>query len=159
MSDIWSGGIAFSYFPATSAQGQFGMVTVSGNTVTTSDDYDKLKAQYAQAQPPNSPSQSSAGASTYPTCPATSSDFVASTTLPPTPNLAACSCLQSTLSCQFTPVTNNYSTIVGELINQGCSFIGSKGANCDDIGGNGQTGTYGRISGCDPSESITMMSN
>jgi 1,3-beta-glucanosyltransferase GAS1 len=30
MSDVWSGGLAFSYFPATSAAGQFGMVTISG---------------------------------------------------------------------------------------------------------------------------------
>ncbi|KAF5375191.1 hypothetical protein D9758_000023 [Tetrapyrgos nigripes] len=149
MSDIWSGGIAFSYFPASSALGQFGMVTIDGNTVTTSDDFNNLKDEYGKVSPPNTPSKSDA-ATSYPACPSTNSTWLASTTLPPTPNEAACNCLESTLSCQFSPKTANYSSVVGELINTGCGLLGQNGGNCDDIGGNGSTGTYGRISGCDP---------
>jgi 1,3-beta-glucanosyltransferase GAS1 len=161
MSDIWSGGIAFSYFPAESAQGQFGMVTVSddGSSVQTSDDYNRLKAQYGQVSGPNSPSQSSASQSSYPSCPSANNTFVASTTLPPTPNESACSCLENTLSCRFRPLDANYSTIVGELIGTACSLLGGAGGNCDEIGGNGQSGTYGRISGCDPSKCISIMIN
>lgn len=150
MSDIWSGGIAFSYFPAQSAQGQFGMVTVSGNTVTTSDDFDRLKAQYGNVtSPPNTPSKSSASTS-YPACPTANDTFVASATLPPTPNESACNCLESTLSCKFVPQTANYSSVAGELINTACGLLGQQGGSCNDIGGDGSTGTYGRISGCDP---------
>ncbi|KAK7468547.1 1,3-beta-glucanosyltransferase [Stygiomarasmius scandens] len=149
MTDIWSGGIAFSYFPARSAQGEFGMVTIDGNNVQTSDDFDRLKTQYGQVSPPNSPSSSSASSS-FPACPTQNDTFAASTTLPPTPNEAACQCLESTLSCQFTPQTANYSAVVGELINVACNLLGQQGGSCNDIGGDGSTGTYGRISGCDP---------
>lgn len=155
MSNVFSGGVAFSYLPASSAQGQFGMVTISadGSTVQTSDDFNLLKTQYSQASPPNSPAQNSAGAATYPSCPAANSTWVASNTLPPTPNLQACDCLENALSCQFTPQTSNYSAIVGQLLDVACSLVGQNGGSCDDIGGNGQTGTYGRVSGCDPSKS------
>lgn len=130
------------------------MVTVSDDqsSVSTSDDYNRLKEQYGQVSGPNEPSQSSASQSSYPSCPSANDTFVASTTLPPTPNLEACSCLEDTLGCQFHPSISNYSTVVGELIGTACSLLGEAGGNCDEIGGNGQSGTYGRISGCDPSE-------
>lgn len=158
MADVWSGGIAFSYFPAASAAGQFGMVTVSadGNSITTSADWDALVTQYGGATGPNTPSQSSVAASTYGTCPSEST-FLGSNTLPPTPNEAACGCLESALSCQFTPATRNYSTVVGELINTGCSLLGEAGGSCTDIGGDGQTGVYGRISGCDPTIKLSYI--
>jgi hypothetical protein len=159
MSDVWSGGVAFSYFPASSVQGQFGMVNISSDqsTVQTSDDFNRLKQHYTQVSPPNSPAQSSAGAATYPSCPTTNTTWVASNTLPPTPNLAACDCLESVLSCRFTPATTNYSVIVGDLLNVGCSLLGQQGGSCDDIGGNGQSGTYGRISGCDPTVKLSYV--
>ncbi|KAL4243204.1 1,3-beta-glucanosyltransferase [Abortiporus biennis] len=159
MSDIWSGGIAFSYFPAESGQGQFGMVTISsdGSTVTTSDDFDRLKTQYGQVTPPNSPSQSSAGTTSYPSCPAANTTFLASSTLPPTPNDAACGCLLSTLSCQFAPKTTNTSGIVGPLLDTACGLLGGSGGNCNDIAGDGATGTYGRLSSCDPSTKLSFV--
>ncbi|PBL00945.1 glycoside hydrolase family 72 protein [Armillaria gallica] len=158
MSDVWSGGIAFSYFPATSVQGQFGMVNISsdGSTVTTGDDFARLKTEYGQISPPNSPSQSSA-TTTYPACPTTNDTFAASSTLPPTPNEDACNCLFRSLDCQFTPQTSNYSAIVGELINTACSLLGSSGGSCDDIGGSGANGTYGRLSGCDPTIKLSYV--
>ncbi|KAJ8454059.1 hypothetical protein ONZ45_g19455 [Pleurotus djamor] len=132
------------------------MVTVSGNTVTTSDDFDRLRTQYTGVSGPNSPAQSNA-ATTYGACPAQSSTFLASTTLPPTPNEAACGCLESTLSCRFTPPTANYSVVVGELIGTACSLLGQQGGNCNDIGGDGNTGTYGRLSGCDPTVKLSFV--
>jgi 1,3-beta-glucanosyltransferase GAS1 len=152
MSNIWSGGLAFSYFPATSAQGQFGMVTISpdGSTVTTSSDFTNLQAQYGNLTLPNVPTQSAAGSTSYPACPAESDNLLASTTLPPTPDSAACSCLENILSCRFTPQTTNTTAIVGSLLDTACSLVGQQGLNCNDIAGNGTTGTYGRVSGCDP---------
>ncbi|KAF9535746.1 glycoside hydrolase family 72 protein [Crepidotus variabilis] len=152
MAPVWSGGIAFSYFPASSAAGQFGMVTISSDskTVTTGQDYDNLKSQYGAVSFINSPSQSSVSASSYPTCPTTINSVAVSTKLPPTPNEAACNCLESALSCQFTPKTSNYSTIVGEIIPFGCGLVGQAGGSCDEISGDGGNGTYGRVSYCDP---------
>jgi hypothetical protein len=159
MNTVWSGGVAFSYFPAESVQGQFGMVNISadGSTVTTGQDFANLEAEYGAVTFINSPSQSSAGAATYPACPAQSSVFLASTTLPPTPNLAACSCLENSLSCQFTPDTTNYTAIVGTLLDVGCSLLGQAGGTCDDIAGNGTTGVYGRVSDCDPTVKLSFV--
>ncbi|KAF8807668.1 glycoside hydrolase family 72 protein [Phlegmacium glaucopus] len=159
MTSVWSGGIAFSYFPAQSAQGQFGMVTISadGSTITPSGDFTRLQAEYSTVNFTNSPTQSAAGAAVYPSCPASSAAFDASTTLPPTPNDPACSCLEKNLSCQFTPTTNNFTAIVGQLLDVGCSFLAQAGGSCNDIGGNGSTGVYGRISGCDPSTKLSYV--
>lgn len=152
MSPVWSGGIAFSYFPATSAQGQFGMVNIStdGTTVTTSSDFTALASQYAAVNAPNTPSQSSAGNTEFPGCPAQNSTFLASTSLPPTPNDADCACLEKSLSCQFTPQTTNTTAIVGELLDTACSLLGQSGGSCNDIAGSGANGTYGRVAYCDP---------
>lgn len=153
MSDVWSGALAFSYFPATSAQGQFGIVNISadGSTVTTSDDFNRLKTQYGGITPPNSPSSSGLTTS-YPSCPAQNSTFLASTTLPPTPNDNSCNCLESTLACQFTPKTNNatqVSNIVGPLLDSACMFLGQAGGSCDAISADGAAGKYGAVSPCD----------
>jgi len=158
MSPIWSGGLAFSYFPAQSAAGQFGMVTISsdGSNVTTSGDFDRLVTQYGQLSPPNSPSQSAAGSSSYPSCPTANDTFVASSTLPGTPDLSACECLENSLSCQFVP-TFNYTNVVGSLIGTACGLLGQAGANCNDIAGNGSTGVYGRVSGCDPTVKLSYV--
>jgi len=157
MSPVWSGGIAFSYFPAESAQGEFGMVTVSGSTVTTNSDFGRLVTQYSNATGPNSPSQSDAGSGTYPACPVANSSFLASTTLPPTPNDTACACVVNSLSCVFTPQTTNTTGILGPLLNTGCSLLGSAGGSCNDISGNGQTGVYGRLEFCDPSTKLSFV--
>ncbi|KAF5356108.1 hypothetical protein D9756_004039 [Leucocoprinus leucothites] len=159
MSDVWSGGVAFSYFPAASVQGQFGMVTISSdqNSVQTSDDFNRLQTQYSAVSPPNSPAQSSAGAASYPGCPATGTNWAASNTLPPTPNLEACTCLENQLSCQFTPATSNYSVIAGQLLDTGCSLLGQSGGSCTDIGGDGGSGVYGRVSGCDPTVKLSYV--
>lgn len=159
MNTVWSGGIAFSYFPAESAAGQFGMVTISSDTktVTTSDDFNNLKTQYGAVSFINSPSQSSVAAAAYPSCPASTDTFLASSTIPPTPNAAACNCLENALSCQFTAHTSNYTAVVGELLDVGCNLLGQAGGSCADIGGNGSTGVYGRISDCDPTIKLSYV--
>jgi len=157
MTPIWSGGVAFSYFPAESDQGQFGMVNISadGSTATPGDDFNRLQSQYSQVTFVNSPSQGSSVA-TYPSCPTTNDTFDASTSLPPTPNDAACSCLENALPCRFSPQTTNYSVIVGDLIDTGCSLLGQNGStSCNAIGGG--NGTYGSVSGCDPTIKLSFV--
>jgi len=161
MSPVWSGGLAFSYFPATSAAGDYGIVSIStdGSTVTVNQNFNNLKTQYTSASPPNSPSMSAAGSTSYPACPPQNSTMLASTTLPPTPNLGACTCLENNLSCQFTPSTSNYSAIVGALLDYGCSQLGQIGGNCNAISANGSTGVYGIVSSCDPTVMLSWVMN
>ncbi|WWC97763.1 hypothetical protein V866_004649 [Kwoniella sp. B9012] len=152
VSDVFSGGVAFSYFPTSDG---YGMVTISsdGNTVTTSDDFNRLSTQYNATSPPNSPAKSSVTAGQT-NCPSESSSLVASNTLPPTPNEQVCNCInEKALSCLVRSSTANSPTIVGDLLNYACQLLGSSTngtASCDPIGGNGTSGTYGELSYCSP---------
>ncbi|KAF9519802.1 carbohydrate-binding module family 43 protein [Hydnum rufescens UP504] len=156
MIPVWSGGLAFSYFPAF---GGFGMVNIStdGKTVTVSDDFTRLQTQYATVNFTNSPTKADAGTTSYPSCPADTTTFLASTTLPPTPNSKLCDCVAQSFSCLFTPQTSNYTAIIGSLLDFGCSQLGSSGGNCDIIASNGQNGTYGSLSGCDPPTKLSYV--
>jgi len=156
MTPNWSGGVAFSYFPTVDG---YGMTNISadGKTVTPSVEFTNLAAQYSNLTTINTPAQSAAGSTSYPPCVAgDGTNFLASTTLPPTPNAAACSCdVQTAFSCVFTPQTQNYSAIVGDLLNYACAQLGSQGDKCNPIASNGQTGTYGQFSGCSPNDQLS----
>lgn len=130
------------------------MVNISSDakTVTTGADFSNLAAQYGNITLSESPSKDSAGSTSFPSCSAPTSNFLASNTLPPTPNSGMCNCIDATFSCLFTPQTNNYTAIVGELLDYGCSQLGQIGANCNALSNDGAAGTYGALSGCDPSE-------
>lgn len=129
VSDVFSGGVAFSYFPTSDG---YGMVTFSadGNrsvlvydvtvavlmfSVEVSSDFTRLSAEYNGTTGPNSPAQSSQ-TFTATDCPAINGSLLASTTLPPTPDEAVCDCLlQNALSCRVLPATSNEPAIVGSL--------------------------------------------
>jgi 1,3-beta-glucanosyltransferase GAS1 len=157
MVPTWSGGLAFSYFPA---QGSFGMITLSSDntTVTTSDDFNRLKAQYANVTFINSPSQSSAGQTQFPACPQPNSTFLASSSLPPTPNDAVCQCLaQNSFTCTFKETSSLAEpAVVGSLTDTACAFLGQNGGSCSPIGGSGSSGQYGSLSFCDPGMYLSL---
>ncbi|KAF8344164.1 glycoside hydrolase family 72 protein [Cantharellus anzutake] len=156
MIDVWSGGLAFSYFPAF---GGFGMVNISSDakTVIVSDDFNRLKSQYALVNFTDNPTKSNAGTTNYSQCPAETPNFLASTKLPDTPNTNLCDCVLKSFSCLFTPQTPNYTYIVGDLLNYGCSQLGSLGGSCDTIASNGETGVYGSLAECDPTIKLSYV--
>jgi len=47
--------------------------------------------------------------------------------------------------------------IVGELLNEACGLLGQSGGTCNDIAGDGSSGIYGRISGCDPNTKLSYV--
>ncbi|WVQ81620.1 hypothetical protein IAT38_003744 [Cryptococcus sp. DSM 104549] len=151
VSDVFSGGVAFSYFPTSDG---YGMVSFSsdGQRVETEDDFALLGAQYNKTSPPNSPAKGSSSAATT-NCPSESSSFLASTDLPPTPDESVCNCLnENSLACHVKQTSADSPTIVGTLLDYACSLLGSSNSSgsCDPIGGNGTSGTYGQLSFCSP---------
>ncbi|KAJ7440607.1 1,3-beta-glucanosyltransferase [Mycena latifolia] len=152
MTNVWSGGIAFSYFPAESTGHQFGMATLSADnsTVSTNADFDNLVTQYGKVSFVNSPAQASVATATFGACPAEGTSLEAAAVLPPTPNESACDCVQSKLSCLFTPATSDYTVVMGILTGVVCGLLPGVKGNCDDISANGTTGAYGVVAMCDP---------
>jgi hypothetical protein len=162
MSDVFSGGVAFNYFPAQADDGQFGMVTISsdGNSVTPSADFTNLVTAYGSASAPTTPSKSDAGSASFPSCPGQNTTFLASSQLPPTPQASACSCIANASPCQYKPKTTNETQVLayaGSLIDQTCGYLGAAGLTCNDIGANGTTGTYGNLSACDAREPPSLL--
>jgi len=158
VTDVFSGGVAFSYFPTSDG---YGMVTFSadGNSVEVSSDFTRLSAEYNGTTGPNSPSQSSQ-TFTSTDCPAVNGSLLASTTLPPTPDEAVCNCLlQNALSCRVSIATSKQPTIVGSLTDYACNLLGSSnsGATCEPIGGNGTSGVYGDLSYCSPAIKLSYV--
>jgi hypothetical protein len=80
MAAVYSGGVAFSYFP-TNDDKSFGMVTVDGNTVTTSDDFTNLAAQLSAVEFIRTPAQGSATTPALPSCPSLSDEWLGSTSV------------------------------------------------------------------------------
>ncbi|KAK7028772.1 1,3-beta-glucanosyltransferase [Favolaschia claudopus] len=151
MTNIWSGGLAFSYFPATSAGHEFGMATLSGSsneTVTTNADFSNLASQFSSVQFVNSPSKDSVQASSFGACPQTG--VQASTTLPPTPNDSGCACVAQRLACRFKVPGGDYNAVLGTLTGTVCGLLAGVNGTCGDIAANGTTGVYGAVAMCDP---------
>jgi hypothetical protein len=159
MTPVWSGGVAFSYFTAQIPD--FELVTLSGTnneTVTTNADFTRLQNAYTSATPSNSPSESSATQPAYATCPSqgdgttstgAATSWLASTSLPATPQQSVCDCLTDTaFSCTATSRTAQSPLILGALLDYGCSLLGQGGMSCDPISENGATGSYGKY-GCE----------
>lgn len=151
-TNVFSGGIAFSYFPTSDGYGMVTFEGTDGQTVETSDDFDRLAARLSNVtSTPNTPAQSSV-TFTQGECPtAENSTFQASNTLPDTPDQTVCNCLyENSFSCVVERATAGRPAIMGALIDYTCSLLGSTNstATCATIGGNGTTGQYGELSYC-----------
>ncbi|EJU00968.1 hypothetical protein DACRYDRAFT_22808 [Dacryopinax primogenitus] len=150
----WSGGLAFSYFPAV---GGYGLVNISSDntSVITGSDWSLLQSEFSNVTFIESPAESAAPATSPVACPGQNSSFLASTSLPPTPDAAKCACFRdSAFSCPYTGSPTN-TDIQGDLFNYVCNALGQQGANCSIIAANGTTGTYGILADCD---AVTQLS-
>lgn len=150
MTNTFSGGVAFSYFPQPSGT-DYGLVNVSGNTVTKRPDWNALKREFANttsSAPTSAPANASSSPS-YPTCVGNTTNFPASTTLPPTPNPQLCDCIESNaFTCVLQPATVDEPNTIGTLTGQACSYLSESGGSCDPINADGGAGTYGNYSFC-----------
>ncbi|KAK7046521.1 1,3-beta-glucanosyltransferase [Favolaschia claudopus] len=160
MTDVWSGGLAFSYFSVVSRGHDFGMATLSADnkSVTTNADFDNLAAKFNGVTFVNTPAKGTAPTPTLPNCPAPSPPgWNVSNTIPPTPDDAACGCLANQLSCLFQPPTPDYMKLVGNLIGIACGLVIQAGGTCNDISSSGVSGTYGPVGMCDPTIKLSYV--
>lgn len=151
MTDVWSGGIVYMYFEE---QNQYGLVSVSGSSVSTLPDFNNLSSQMAKISPSSinskdyKPSQTVGGVS----CPDFNANWKGSPTLPPTPKIGTCQCINDGSSCVVNSDTNakNYGDLFGEL-------CGNLQVDCSEINSNGTSGTYGDLSFCDAKQKLNFL--
>ncbi|KAF7289803.1 1,3-beta-glucanosyltransferase [Mycena indigotica] len=155
MTNVWSGGVAFSYFSVMSRGHDFGMAKLSSDnrSVSTNTDFNNLAKQYnaIASTLPKTPAQSSVSQTNLPTCP-TGLNATSSGALPPTPDDDACGCLADSLMCRFAPPKADYTVTMGNLVGVACGLMGQMGdpTPCKDISADGIKGVYGKVAMCDP---------
>ena len=81
VAQVYSGGVAFSYFPTNDAK-DFGITTLNGDTVTTTAEFDNLVTALGQITTfINTPAKSAATQPPFPACPPESGSWIASTSV------------------------------------------------------------------------------
>lgn len=148
MTSVWSGGIVYMYFEEAN---NYGLVTVSGNSVSTLADFSYLSQQIASVTPSSVSMAAYTPTNTAPAnCPSVGATWAASNNLPPTPNRQLCQCMYSALTCVPHDVSDDEA---GELFGIVCGLGASQGV-CAGITNNATTGEYGAFGMCNPQEQL-----
>ncbi|KAI9503905.1 Glucanosyltransferase-domain-containing protein [Coemansia spiralis] len=151
MTGTFSGGFVYEYVEESN---EYGLVSVSGNTGKKTADYDNFKKALAAVNPKGVSMSSYTPSGKEQSCPEVSkdNDWLASSTLPPTPSNATCECMMSTLSCisKITEFGKDVSSVFGTV----CGSI-----SCGDVTADGESGTYGKYSFCNTVQRVSWVMN
>ncbi|TGO12076.1 hypothetical protein BTUL_0095g00340 [Botrytis tulipae] len=150
MTEVWSGGIVYMYFQEAN---DYGLVSVSGDSVSKLPDFTALSKQLASATPSSTNSASYTVTNTVAqACPATGTAWAASSNLPPIANAELCECMVQSLSCVANSGISGNSS--ADLFDYVC---GLDSAACDGISKNATTGTYGAYSMCTSAQQLSFV--
>ena len=148
MSPVWSGGIVYMYFQE---ENDYGLVSVSGDSVSTLADFENLSSRIASITPSSVDMSAYTPTNTAPAqCPSVAATWAASNNLPPTPNRDLCQCMYSALACVPNDVSDEDA---GDLFGTVCGLGASSGV-CAGITNNATTGKYGAYGMCNSTEQL-----
>ncbi|KAK6464786.1 hypothetical protein DFJ63DRAFT_284874 [Scheffersomyces coipomensis] len=150
MTQVWSGGVAYEYFEEVNNYG-----VVQENTdgsISQLEDFSFLANRLNSVNPIGVTKDSVKNdPMTYFECKHPSPAFMASKTLPPTPDKGKCACMQESLTC----IVNPYVTVnEGALFSQVCGQV-----DCTEIINDGYTGVYGKFSDCTSTQKLSYVIN
>lgn len=154
MSEVFSGGFVYEYFQE---ENDYGLVTVSGSSVSTLADFNAWSTQIHSVSPTpiNSASYSPTNTAGQ-ACPTLYTNWTAvASPLPPTPNQSVCDCMMASLTCKASSSVDTEQ--IGTLFGQVCSY--NNGQACAGILRNATTGTYGAYSFCNSTEQLSFAFN
>jgi len=152
MTSTWAGAICYEYFQEVN---NYGVVSVSGSSVSKLADFTMLSSQIAMISPSSTPASAYTNSFTVPqACPTLAADWAASSNLPPIANAQLCSCMVSSLSCVAK------SSISSNDTQNIFAFICGADANaCAGIQANGTLGVYGAYSMCESAQQLSFVIN
>ncbi|ODV76841.1 carbohydrate-binding module family 43 protein [Suhomyces tanzawaensis NRRL Y-17324] len=148
MTNEWSGGIVYMYFQEDN---NYGLVSIKGNSVSTLADYNNYKSQIQKISP-SLAAASAASTVSATSCPTSTSNWLASTNLPPTPDQDVCDCATSGAQCVVSDDVD--SEDYGDLIGVVCGIF-----DCSGISTNATAGKYGAFSPCDSKNKLNFVLN
>ncbi|PQK10056.1 hypothetical protein BB8028_0002g03800 [Beauveria bassiana] len=151
MTDVLSGGIVYEYFEE---ENDYGLVKASDSdsTVTKLDDFDTLEKAMKAVDPQGVSMSSYNPSNKAASCPSVNSSWEAEgSTLPPTPNQAACECAANASTC--VPAANLDKSAYGAIFNYTCADA----SVCSEINGDPSTGKYGVYSMCSDEQKLAIV--
>lgn len=150
MTPVFSGGIVYQYFQSSN---NYGLVSVSGNSVTTLTDYSYLSVAMATVSPTGTSMSAYNPTLTATTCPSVGPSWSAvASPLPPAPNANLCNCGAAAAACQVKASVS--ASAYGNIFNYICS---ADPAACDGIASNATTGTYGAYGPCPAEQQLNYV--
>lgn len=150
MAQVWSGGIVYMYFEEAN---NYGLVTVSGSSVSKLTDYTYLSSEMASVTVTGVNSASYTPTNTVAqSCPTVDANWEASDTLPPSPNSNLCSCMVQSLTCAVKGSMSGQQ--ISDLFNTVYGYGTYPG-----ISSNATSGVYGAYSMCAPQDQLSFAIN
>ncbi|KAJ5674220.1 1-3-beta-glucanosyltransferase gel4 [Penicillium macrosclerotiorum] len=151
MNDVWSGGIVYMYFETSN---EYGLVSTSGNSVKTLQDFENLSSQIQKATPTGVNSASYSVSTTVGrSCPTVGSDWLAASSLPPSPNADLCECMYNELEC--VPVDD----ISTKKMTDTFDYLGGMKGAMSGVNHNSTSGVYGAYSMCNSRQRLAWAMN
>ncbi|KAJ5160688.1 1-3-beta-glucanosyltransferase gel4 [Penicillium canariense] len=152
MENVWSGGIVYMYFET---ENKFGLVSTSGNSVKTLQDFDNLSSQMLKATPTGVNSASYTATTTVGrSCPSVDATYwLAASALPPSPNADLCECMYNELEC--VPVDSISTDKMTDTFN----YLGGEKGAMSGVATNSTSGTYGAYSMCNAKQRLAWAMN